>query len=149
MDGTVITYLVYLVVSVGLTVWVARTLFRHGRVFLVDVFDGDERIANAVNSLLVVGFYLLNLGYVTFALRLSDRVFDATSSIEALSVKVGGVLLVLGLLHFGNLLVFSQIRRRRHLERQPMPPVPPTGYAWPAARGPVPYGPVPHGPAPQ
>ncbi|HEX5689818.1 MAG TPA: hypothetical protein VFX76_07445, partial [Roseiflexaceae bacterium] len=70
MDITVITYLLYLAISIVLTVWVARTLFKNGRIFLVDVFRGDERLADSVNHLLVVGFYLINLGYISLALKL-------------------------------------------------------------------------------
>ncbi|CAM5596905.1 hypothetical protein STENM327S_00915 [Streptomyces tendae] len=70
MDRTVIAYVIYLAVSIGLTVWVARTLSRNGRVFLADVLHGNEKLADAVNHLLVVGFYLVNLGFV--ALYLSD-----------------------------------------------------------------------------
>ena len=112
MDTHVITYLVYLAISIGLTVWVARTLFRNGRRFLVDVFGGDEGLADSVNHLLVVGFYLINLGYVSLALTLHGRVVnDARGSIEALSWKVGTVLVVLGAMHFLNLFVFSRMRR--------------------------------------
>ncbi len=78
----VITYVVYLAISVGLTVWVARTLSRHGPVFLVDVFGGDGKIAEAVNSLLVVGFYLVNLGYVTLASRVDDHVAGPADAVE-------------------------------------------------------------------
>ena len=124
MDRTVIAYVVYLIVSIGLTVWVARTLSRNGRVFLADVLQGDEKLADAVNHLLVVGFYLINFGYVTLALRLGYDVTSARGSIEALSQKVGYVLLVLGLMHFFNLYVFSRIRRRAVLETAP-PPVAP------------------------
>jgi len=69
MDVVVWTYGVYLVVSVQLMVWVARTLFVNGRVFLVDVFRGDEALGDSVNRLLVVGFYLINLGYISLTLR--------------------------------------------------------------------------------
>ena len=65
MDWTVTTYVVYLLVAVPLTIWVATTLSRNGRVFLEDVFAGNEGLADAVNRLLVVGFYLLNLGFVS------------------------------------------------------------------------------------
>ena len=112
IDLVVVTYCLYLAISLALTVWVARTLFRNGRVFLVDVFGGDEPLADSVNRLLVVGFYLINLGYVTLALRLGYDVHGARGSIEALSQKVGQVLLVLGGMHFFNLFVFSRIRRR-------------------------------------
>lgn len=118
------TYLIYLAVSVALTIWVARTLHKNGRVFLVDVFHGNEALADSVNHLLVVGFYLINFGYVSLALKLGYVVTTAEQSIEALSVKVGLVLLVLGGMHFFNLFIFSRMRRRA-TTRQDNPPVNP------------------------
>src|ERR687884_967152 len=111
MNTIVVTYLSYLGISVALTVWVAQTLHKNGRIFLVDVFHGNEALADSVNHLLVVGFYLINLGYVTLALRIGYDVENARAGIEALSWKVGLVLIVLGAMHFFNLFVFSRIRR--------------------------------------
>ena len=130
MSTVVVTYVCYVALSIGLTVWVARTLSRHGAVFLVDVFDGDTAMATAVNRLLVVGFYLINLGFVSLALTVDRPLDDAAAAIEALSVKMGGVLLVLGAMHFLNLYVFSRIRRRSQLDRMPAPPIPPGGWGW-------------------
>ena len=112
----VTTYLIYIAISVALTVWVARTLFKNGRVFLLDVFQGNAPLADSVNHLLVVGFYLVNLGYVSLALKIGYQVESARQAIEALSFKVGLVLLVLGSMHFLNLVVFSRIRQRTQLE---------------------------------
>jgi hypothetical protein len=122
-SGKVIAYLIYFPVSVVLTVWVATTLFRHGRRFLLDVFKNDEQLADSVNHLLVVGFYLINLGYVSLQLKLDDAPASAAGVIEALSVKVGLVLVVLGAMHFTNLFVFSKMRREARR------PVRPTGAA--------------------
>lgn len=124
MTYTVGTYLLYLAISLCLTIWVARTLFRNGRVFLVDVFRGNETLADSVNHLLVVGFYLINLGYVTRMLRLTSGVDDVRQAIEALSWKLGTVLLVLGVMHFLNVFVFSSLRRHAVLDRA-LPPVEP------------------------
>jgi hypothetical protein len=112
MDSTVSTYLVYVALTVPLTVWVGSTLYRNGRFFLIDVFKGDEGLAAAVNHLLVVGFYLLNLGYVSLTLKLSDPVLNTQQSIEALSVKVGLVSVVLGVVHLFNLYALNSLRRR-------------------------------------
>ena len=112
MNVTVITYLCYLLISIALTVWVAHTLHKNGRVFLVDVFHGREALADSVNHLLVVGFYLINLGYISLALKLGYELESMREGIEALSWKVGLVLVVLGGMHFFNLYVFSRIRRR-------------------------------------
>ena len=132
MDYRVLEYLLYLPISVVLTVWVARTLFHHGQPFLVDVFPGNADLAGAVNHLLVVGFYLINLGYVSLQLKLETAPGDHAGLIEALAMKVGLVLIVLGVLHFGNLYVFARIRdRARHprgdrpAPEPPLPPLPP------------------------
>ena len=113
------TYMVYLAISIALTIWVARTLHKNGRVFLVDVFHGNEALADSVNHLLVVGFYLINFGYVSLALKLGYAIETAEQSVEALSVKIGMVLLVLGGMHLFNLFVFSRMRRRATAHHAP------------------------------
>ena len=135
LNPTVWLYLIYLAISVLLTIWVAQTLHKNGRIFLVDVFGGNEPIADSVNHLLVVGFYLINIGYVTLALKTETPPIDTQQLIENLSNKVGLVLVVLGGMHFFNLFVFSQMRKRA-LEGQQPPPFPPTDYTLP----PVPQG---------
>jgi hypothetical protein len=124
MDLTFSTYLTYLLVSVALTVWVATTLSRNGLAFLVDVFRGSGALAASVNHLLVVGFYLLNFGFICLNLRLGMAVTSQAHAVELLSEKVGLVLLVLGGMHFANLWIFQRMRRRVLLEDAP-PPVTP------------------------
>jgi hypothetical protein len=122
MNWTVATYLTYLAISISLTVWVARTLHKNGRVFLVESFQGNEELADSVNHLLVVGFYLVNVGFVTLALKYGAMTQDAQGLLERLSTKVGLVLLVLGFMHFFNLAIFSKMRRRGAIHRT-VPPV--------------------------
>jgi H+/Cl- antiporter ClcA len=128
MNTITVTYLTYLAISISLTVWVAQTLHKNGRVFLVDVFRGNESLADSVNHLLVVGFYLINLGYVSLALKLGYEIESASEGIEALSWKVGMVLIVLGCMHFFNLFIFSRIRNRSYTQHIPPPPVQPGAY---------------------
>ncbi len=136
MDLTVVAYIVYLLISVALTIWVARTLSRNGRIFLADVLHGNEKLAEAVNHLLVVGFYLVNFGFVALYLSQDDAVLDARALFEALSVKLGVVLLVLGVMHLGNVYVLNKIRRRGVMEREQVPPVGPQGWTTPPKAGP-------------
>jgi hypothetical protein len=109
---TVYSYIIYLIVSVMLTIWVARTLHARGKVFLVDAFHGNDQLADSVNHLLVVGFYLINIGYVTLALKYGDKPATTQEAIEFLSTKVGLVLVVLGAMHFFNIFNFAKMRRK-------------------------------------
>ncbi|WP_205323909.1 hypothetical protein [Glycomyces sp. YM15] len=131
-DLTVIGYIAYLLVAIPLTVWVARTLGANGYHFIKDVFAGDEQLARAVNKLLQVGFYLLNFGFVALWLRTADPILTARGIFETVAVKIGAVLLVLGVLHVLNVIVLNGFRKRAHVDARTLatlePPMPPRAY---------------------
>ena len=127
MTPIVWTYIVYIALSIPLTIWVAHTLYKNGRIFLIDSFRGNERLADSVNHLLVVGFYLINIGYVALALKERIAPTDVREVFETISRKIGVVMLVLGAMHFFNILVFSKMRRRALLQAVP-PPIPPQAH---------------------
>jgi hypothetical protein len=118
-----VIYFSYLAISIGLTVWVARTLHKNGRVFLVDAFHGNEQLADSVNHLLVVGFYLINVGYISLALKTTEALATLREVIELESSKIGVVLLILGAMHMFNILVFAKMRRRA-VDGRPQRPEP-------------------------
>jgi hypothetical protein len=121
------TYVTYLVISIAVTIWVARTLHRSGRVFLVDAFHGQETLADSVNHLLVVGFYLINIGWIVMTLRTYQSLETPKQAMDLVSSKIGTVIFLLGLMHFFNLYLFNRFRRRAldRLVTAP-PPLPPT-----------------------
>ena len=119
----VYSYFVYLLISVTLTIWVAHTLHKRGAIFLVDAFHGNAELAASVNHLLVVGFYLINLGFVSLALKTQEVISNTRGAIEMVSDKIGFVMLILGAMHFFNLYVFTRIRNRAaHVPRPPFAP---------------------------
>ena len=140
MNATFATYLVYLVVSVVLTIWVARTLSAHGITFLKDVFRGHEALASSVNHLLVVGFYLMNLGYAALIMKANggNTILEAT---EVLAWKLGALLISLGMMHFFNMYLFFRIRRRSQLAVLPPPVAPQMRLPMPSVSNPA-WGPA-------
>ena len=111
-------YGLYVFITIGLTIWVARTLFRNGKLFLIDIFHGNQPLAQAVNNLLLVGFYLVNLGYAIYTLKVIDQVNETRQVIEILSTKIGAIILILGGMHFFNMFVFFRLRKRALVEKR-------------------------------
>jgi hypothetical protein len=109
---TVYEQLLYLGMMVPVTVWVGRTLFKSGAAFLAETFRGKEALAESVNRLLVVGFYLVNLGFVALGVEGSRPTLSVHAMIENVATRVGWALLALGAMHFFNLYVFHRIRRK-------------------------------------
>ncbi|RHX96001.1 hypothetical protein DLM76_03305 [Leptospira yasudae] len=109
---TIGLYVGYLIISILMTIWVARTLFNNGRIFLIQMFNGEEKLADSINHLLIVGFYLINIGYISLSLTSSQKPLDLAECIEILTTKVGVVLLLLGAMHFFNLFLFAKFRKK-------------------------------------
>lgn len=105
------TYSIYVAVSLAVTIWVGQSLHGNGRIFLVENFQGRERLADSVNHLLLVGFYLVNIGFVCLALRYGDKPTDLVGAVEFLSTKIGIVVVVLGALHFFNMRMLVRFRQ--------------------------------------
>lgn len=102
-SNVVIAYLIYLPIALGLTWYVARTLFRNAIIFMQDIFHGRNELASATNDLFRIGFYLINLGFALYILKIGQTLPDARVTIEALSFKIGGFCIYLGIMLFLNL----------------------------------------------
>lgn len=106
------TYIVYLIVSVVLTFWVGRNLYKNGAVFLNSVYLDEPQFADSVNRLLLTGFYLLNFGFIVYALKYGGALNNFRDVFEATSKQLGRIILILGTLHFVNLMVFFNIKKK-------------------------------------
>jgi len=113
------SYAIYVLVGIGLTIWVAHTLRIRGRVFFDKGCKGNTELADSLSHLFSVGFYLLHIGFVLLALKLGEEAADTTGAIELLSTKIGLVLIVLGVFHFLHIAIFARIHGK---PRVPHPP---------------------------
>jgi hypothetical protein len=129
-------YFIYIAASAVMTVWVSRTLFKNGRPFLVSALK-EEGLADSVNTLLVVGFYLINLGAAALLINAGGAPGSVADMIQETVTRVGGVALVLGGMHFFNLFVLWIIRR----SGRPKTPPPLNPYQWTPPGAPAPVAP--------
>lgn len=111
-DMTETAYALYLAITLGITIWVARTLSTNGIVFLEQCFGQDGELARSTNHLLVVGFYLVNIGFITLTLSLGAEPETIPQAIRFLSSKVGLAVLVLGAMHFFNMGAIATFGRK-------------------------------------
>lgn len=107
-----LAYGLYLLISIGMTVWVAHTLSTNGEVFLVQCFGHNAELAKSTNHLLVVGFYLVNIGFITLTLSTGSEPHSWPEMIRFLSGKVGLAVIVLGGMHFFNMHAIARFGRK-------------------------------------
>lgn len=119
MDTMIWVYLGYLIICVLITTLVARTLRMHGPVFISGKSDSPTPITRAKTHLLIVGFYLMCIGLISYTLSYGQQATDAKSGIELMSSKVGGMILFIGLMHFLMVWVFAAIRNNDRIATSP------------------------------
>lgn len=117
MNYIIVTYIIYLLLTISITIWVAKTLFRNGKIFLFDIFNGNQELASSVNNLLLTGFYLINIGYAVYTLQVTNLITNMQLVIEELSIKIGLIILILGAMHFFNLYIFFKLRKKALYEK--------------------------------
>jgi hypothetical protein len=105
-------YALYLAITIAITIWVARTLSKNGIVFLIQCFGHNDELARSTNHLLVVGFYLVNIGFITLTLSIGAEPTTMTEAIRFLSNKVGLAVVVLGGMHFFNMSAIAHFGRK-------------------------------------
>lgn len=113
MEHTLViwAYAIYLTITILLTLFVAKTLFKQGKIFMLDIFNGREAIALSTNRLFEVGFYLLNIGFAMLIMKIY-RCNNLQQLIEILSQKIGGFSMYLGLMLFFNLYLFFRGKKK-------------------------------------
>ena len=105
-------YLAYLVACAAVIVWLGRLLHRAGLDFLRDAFAGNPLLVASVSKLLDVGFYLMSLGYVGASVNTWETFNSYEAVLKSVTGRVGGFLLLLGVVHLFNLLLLALFRRR-------------------------------------
>lgn len=127
-NKVVLAYMIYLPVAMALTLYVARTLFRNARVFMMDIFNGRAEIADSTNRLFEVGFYLLNIGFALWVMEIHYVIDNHQGLVEALAGKLGGFAIYLGITLFVHLFLFFRGKRKAsEMRRFRGPQVPSVG----------------------
>lgn len=105
MDFNTIAYLIYLSVMTFITVIVGFSLFKNGRFFILKQLNGEEELTDFINKILLVGYYLMNLGYCFYLMSQWNSLTGWTELFNSLSGTVGGIVLLLGTMHFINIAI--------------------------------------------
>ncbi|MDQ3049154.1 MAG: hypothetical protein M3R27_16535 [Bacteroidota bacterium] len=113
MNYNIFTYGIYLLITIILVLYVGAVLFKNGRPFLINTFSGDVTLADALNKVLLAGYYLVNTGYVILALKVWETVESPLQMYNVLSYKTGCITIALGCMHLFNVFCLLAIGKNR------------------------------------
>jgi hypothetical protein len=109
----IIAYIIYLFLTYVITVHVGLMFYRNGRIFILNLLQGDERLTDFINRILLTGYYLLNLGYAALMISSWKTITTWTDVLVSITTMTGKIMLLLGVIHFFNMLVIFFISKRK------------------------------------
>lgn len=117
MNLNLLSYLLFFPAMTAIAVYVAQVCHRHGRVWMLRIFENDAHIVDPVNNMLLVGCYTLNVGYVALVIAQWEPIVDVAQMISVLSQRIALILFTLAWLHYQNIGVLLIWARIKHRER--------------------------------
>lgn len=112
MNLTLTSFGIYTLFSLSMVILVGTVLFKNGKVFLFDIFKGDTELTEAVNRLLLIGFYLINFGYILINYNFAKAIGNWIELLQKLSSELGIIIFSLGIIHMINIFFLMKMRKK-------------------------------------
>ncbi|MEQ8719196.1 MAG: hypothetical protein RIE08_16420 [Acidimicrobiales bacterium] len=114
--------LIWFVAMVGLALWLGPFIRRFGKAYAADVFRANPRTGKSFIVLMDVAYYLIFFAYILFTVRFEpgsdwENTVNA-NQLQVTSIRVAGILLIVGLLHGLNVLTLPIMGRIFTLNRR-------------------------------
>ena len=108
MTLTYLSYGIYLGITLMGILQVGHQLHSVGERFIQFFFPEEKMRSIQINDLLLLGFYLVNIGYAVIVLTNgSEGLFSLQARIEWILTKVGLIMLILAALHVNNMVLIA------------------------------------------
>ena len=115
MNYNIVSYAIYIALSAYIILRVGYLFYHFGEIYLRYLLAGNAALAKSLSNLLLMGYYLLNLGFAFYNLGRWPRILNLNELLYNLCQNVGGICLILGLLHFGNLFWIYLLQKRNSI----------------------------------
>lgn len=113
MNYNILAYIIFLVVIIFIIVYVGRYFYSNGRVFIIALFNGHAALADQVNKLLLMAYYLFNIGYAFLKLKQWQKIDNTESLFSSLATNIGLLIFILALIHYVNMLVIYLLSKSK------------------------------------
>lgn len=114
MNSNITAYIIYITLTVYIIFWIGRMFHRNGRLFILQLYKGDEHGTDIINNILLVAYYLFNIGYAFMKLRTWGKIRSPATLISSVSYHLGILILILAVTHYFNMLIIYFLSKKHN-----------------------------------
>ncbi|MFB6454261.1 hypothetical protein ACE38W_03235 [Chitinophaga sp. Hz27] len=109
----ILAYIIYFFITALITILAGWLFYHNGRHFILYFFKGDVGLTDSVNKLLLIGYYLLNLGYAIIMIGFWEQLNSWQQLIETVASMCGRIMITLGIIHWVNMATIYLLGKKR------------------------------------
>lgn len=117
MNYNLIAYSIYAPIIFYIMIKVGWKLYKHGEIFLLNLFGNDISTVKNINNVLLTGFYLINLGYAVYTISYWEKIQTIQGLFNSLSHTLGKIIIILSILHYNNILCLTLSVKSKFLKQ--------------------------------
>lgn len=114
MNYNISSYLIYSWISIYIIYWVGKLFHSNGRIFILRLFDQNESLTDTTNNILLIAYYLFNIGYVVLQFSFWEKVTSMEAMIASISMKAGLLLMILAIAHYLNIMIIYFLSKKKY-----------------------------------
>jgi hypothetical protein len=114
MNYNILSYLIYGCITIYIIYWVGKLFHRNGRIYILRLFHQNEAVTDTTNNILLIAYYLFNIGYAVAQFSFWEKVSDVETMIATISAKTGVLVTILAVTHYCNLYLIYFLSKKNH-----------------------------------
>ncbi len=108
MNLNVIAYSIYLLITIVIIVHVGKVCYRNGNVYVAELIPDHLDLCHTTNKILLLGYYLMNIGYCAMTLISWQKIIGLTQMIEIIALKTSCIIALIAVMHYLNIYLLTK-----------------------------------------
>ena len=108
MNLNIIGYVIYLLITTFIIINVGKICYRNGNIYVAQLIPKHEDLCQKTNQVLLIGYYLLNLGYCGMTIISWDKIISYSQLVEVISIKTATIICIIAILHYFNIYIITK-----------------------------------------
>jgi hypothetical protein len=108
MNLNIIAYAIYLSITIFIILRVGKICYKNGNIYVAELIPNHADICQKINQILLLGYYLLNIGYCAMTLISWQKIISLTQLTEIICFKTAVIIFIISVLHYLNIIIITK-----------------------------------------
>ncbi len=114
MNYNVTAYIIYLIITFFVIVFVGKLFYKNGRVFILALMRDDAPATDQLNNILLVAYYLFNIGYAFVKLHLWQKIENLAMLVASIANNISLLIFILASTHYINMMLIWYLSKSKN-----------------------------------